>query len=93
MRLKQFLGRVKGWTDAQICCAVQNAAIGQTALHRINAVTRAQIMAHVDIGGGKTQKTPVFVAMLNNALHSKGPREQGGRGCAVAILQCRADAA
>ena len=93
MRFKQFLGWIKGWTDAQICRAVQNAAIGQAALHRINAVTRAQIMAHVDIGGGKAQKSAVFVTMLDNTLNCKGSRQQRCGGFAVAILQRSADAA
>ena len=50
-------------------------------------------MAHVDIGGGKAQKSAVFVTMLNNALNGKGSRQQRCGGCAVAILQRSADAA
>ena len=43
-------------------------------------------MAYIDIGGGKAQKTTIFVAMLDNALDGEGSRQQGRGSCAIAIL-------
>ena len=92
MGLEPFAGRIELRAYAQIGCAIEHPAIGQAALDRINPVTRAQIAAHLDIGGGKAELTPVLFAMLDHALYGKGAGQEQGRSRAIANLKRIADA-
>ena len=93
MGLEQFFRRIETRPDAKIGRTFQNPSVGQSALHRIYSVFRAQIMADVDIGGGIAEQPAIFVAVDDFTLDRKGPGEQPIGFLALSFLQRLADAA
>ena len=93
MRFEQFLGRIEAWADADVRRALEDASVRQAAGDRVNAVMRAQIIAHVDVCGREAEQAAVLVAMFDRAAHGEGAGKQARGGVAVALAQRVADAA
>ena len=93
VRLKQFLGRVEGRAYAHVRCAVDHPPAGQRGGDGIDAVARAQVVAHGEVGGGKADGAPHLVAVLDHAPDREGPGQQVSGHAAIARLQRLADAA
>src|SRR3546814_13863355 len=93
MRFEQFPGRIEAGADAEVGGAFEDAAIGKVAGHRVDAVARTEIGAHVEVRGRKAQKAAVLVAVLDGPAAGEGAGEEARRGRAVAGLGRRAEAA
>src|SRR3546814_2826544 len=93
MRFEQFPGRIEAGADAEVGGAFEDAAIGKVAGHRVDAVARTEIGAHVEVRGRKAQKAAVLVAVLDGPADGEGAGEEARRGRAVAGLERLADAA
>src|SRR3546814_14507274 len=70
MRFEQFPGRIEAGADAEVGGAFEDAAIGKVAGHRVDAVARTEIGAHVEVRGRKAQKAAVLVDRKRTRLNS-----------------------
>src|SRR3546814_2479580 len=76
MRFEQFPGRIEAGADAEVGGAFEDAAIGKVAGHRVDAVARTEIGAHVEVRGRKAQKAAVLVAVLDGPADGEGAGEE-----------------
>jgi hypothetical protein len=87
MRFKQFLGRIERGADADIGRAEQFAPVGQASGDGIDAIGRAQILAHGEVGGREVDRPAHLVAMLDHPANGERPCQQGRGRFAIARLE------